>query len=152
MIDWSTIRQEYEQGASLRVLALKHGVSKSTIGEHKFKEGWTERTDSNGRTADIGKIMSIHQTSMPSDALTIAQGLLGDLAHLTQGEPARFSLGDHVKASRALSEYVRVLITAPREDTPHEKLSIPLDTISPHTRLAIQRLLAEDEHQEEGVG
>src|SRR5258708_325175 len=31
MIDWSVIRQEYEQGSSLRVLAAKHGVGKSTI-------------------------------------------------------------------------------------------------------------------------
>src|SRR6266705_2594723 len=40
MIDWVAIRQEYEQGASLRALALKHGVGKSTIERHAKMGQW----------------------------------------------------------------------------------------------------------------
>lgn len=44
--DWALIRAEYEQGASLRKLALKYGVSKSLIGKKKFEEQWTACVDS----------------------------------------------------------------------------------------------------------
>jgi hypothetical protein len=44
--DWFTIRADYEQGLSLRALAAKYGVSKSVIGDRKYREHWTqERTD-----------------------------------------------------------------------------------------------------------
>jgi hypothetical protein len=51
-IDWAQVRAEYEGGASLRTLAVKYGVSKSVIGERKYKEKWEQqhpdtRTDSN---------------------------------------------------------------------------------------------------------
>src|SRR5258708_4234496 len=44
-VDWAAIRADYEQGLSLRQLAAKYSVSKSVIGDRKFKEKWTERTD-----------------------------------------------------------------------------------------------------------
>lgn len=40
MADWQAIRQEYEQGASLRQLATKHSVSKSTIERHAKMGQW----------------------------------------------------------------------------------------------------------------
>lgn len=43
-VDWSAIRADYEQGMSLRQLSTKYGISKSVIGERKFKEHW-DRTD-----------------------------------------------------------------------------------------------------------
>lgn len=52
-VNWSAIRAEYENGSSLRQLAAKYGVSKSAIGERKYKEQWTERTPDTGhRTLD----------------------------------------------------------------------------------------------------
>lgn len=42
-VDWSIIRADYEGGMSLRALASKYGISKSVIGEHKYKEKWAER-------------------------------------------------------------------------------------------------------------
>ncbi len=45
-INWQQIRADYEAGMSLRALQAKYGVSKSAIGERKFKERW----DSPGRT------------------------------------------------------------------------------------------------------
>lgn len=50
-IDWQSIRDDYEQGASLRVLAAKYGVSKSVIGARKHKEKWTEPTRTKARTS-----------------------------------------------------------------------------------------------------
>lgn len=39
-VDWSAIRSDYEQGSSLRQLAGKYGVSKSAIGDRKYREQW----------------------------------------------------------------------------------------------------------------
>lgn len=47
-IDWTAIRTDYENGQSLRQLSETYGVSKSTIGERKYREQWYQnRTDSN---------------------------------------------------------------------------------------------------------
>jgi AraC-like DNA-binding protein len=53
-IDWQAIRADYESGVSLRQLASIYGVSKSAIGERKFKEKWTERTTKRPDTANSG--------------------------------------------------------------------------------------------------
>ena len=50
MADWQAIRTEYEQGASLRQLAVRYGVGKSTIAERKYKEQWERTADSGQRT------------------------------------------------------------------------------------------------------
>ena len=52
-VNWSAIRADYEAGGtSLRQLASKYGVSKTVIGERKFKEQWD---NPKGRTADSGQ-------------------------------------------------------------------------------------------------
>ena len=56
MADWQAIRQEYEQGASLRQLAARHGVSKSLIGKKKFEEQWTVSVDSGQRKAPVNEL------------------------------------------------------------------------------------------------
>lgn len=48
-IDWTAIRTDYENGLSLRQLAGKYNVSKTTIGERKYKEQW-QRAQSDNRT------------------------------------------------------------------------------------------------------
>src|SRR5260221_9584112 len=68
MIDWSVIRQEYEQGSSLRVLAAKHGVGKSTIAERKFKEQW-DKPDTGHRTPDAKQAQS-HTNRTPKKDLS----------------------------------------------------------------------------------
>jgi hypothetical protein len=150
MTDWSAIRNDYENGVSFRALAAKYDVSKTYIIEKRNKEEWNRPDRPTMTDRPFKKIVSIHSSSMPPDALAIAGSLLEDLAHLVQGEASRLDYSEHVKASRALSEYVKVLIVAPRETETQERLSIPLDTISPRTRLAIQRLLAEDEQEKVG--
>jgi hypothetical protein len=52
-VNWSQVRADYEAGGtSLRQLAAKYGVSKTVIGERKFKEQWD---NPKGRTADSGQ-------------------------------------------------------------------------------------------------
>ena len=46
MTDWKAIQSEYEQGTSLRSLATKHGVSKTTLIRKRDNEQWT--TDQTG--------------------------------------------------------------------------------------------------------
>src|SRR6266705_1522720 len=146
-INCDSIRADYEGGMSLRAVAAKHGVSKTYIIEKRNKEQWNRPDQPTMTDRPLKQIVSIHPSPMPPNAITIASNLLADLAHLVQGEESRLTYSDHVKASRALSEYVRVLIVAPREAETQERLSIPLDTISPRTRMAIQQLLAEDEQE-----
>lgn len=48
--DWYAIRSDYEQGLSLRALASKYGLSKSVIGDRKYKEQWQQDSRANKRT------------------------------------------------------------------------------------------------------
>jgi hypothetical protein len=49
-VDWTVIRADYESGLSLRSLAVKYNVSKSVIGERKFKEQWDQPKRTLNRT------------------------------------------------------------------------------------------------------
>jgi transposase len=66
MADWQAIRAEYEQGASLRTLAAKHGVSKTYIIEKRNKEEWN-RPDTDRPTA---KQTPPNETSTPKKDLS----------------------------------------------------------------------------------
>jgi len=68
MIDWAKIRTEYESGLSLRQLAVKYGVGKSTIAERKYKEQW-DRPDTGHRTPDA-KHAQINKNSTPKKDLS----------------------------------------------------------------------------------
>lgn len=65
-VDWSAIRADYEQGMTLRQLAGKYSISKTVIGERKYKEKWTERTkrtdndNPNGTTHDLNALVRVH--------------------------------------------------------------------------------------------
>lgn len=39
-VDWTLIRAEYEQGASVKSLARTHGLQRSTIQKRRDREGW----------------------------------------------------------------------------------------------------------------
>jgi AraC-like DNA-binding protein len=66
-INWAAIRADYENGLSLRALAAKYHVSKSAIGERKYKEKWDQfrtdnRTDtdnSKGTTRDVNAVARV---------------------------------------------------------------------------------------------
>jgi hypothetical protein len=149
MIDWSAIRQEYEQGASLRSLATKHEVSKTYIIEKRNKENWNrpDRPTANRPLTDRPPT-PIQHFPIPDDAATIARIGLHQLAQHLQTDDI-LPIASHKSLSDALAQYVKVLIVAPRETEAQDVLSVPLNKISPRTRLAIQRLLDEDAESQE---
>ncbi len=151
MPDWSAIRIDYEQGLSLRALAVKHGISKTVIGERKYNEQWTqERTADGQRTADrIPHAPKPFPLPMPGDAISIARIGLSQLAQHLQGDTI-LEVKDHKMLSDALAQYLKVLTTAPQEPEVKEGLTIPLEKLSPHTRMEIRRLLAEDAQERTG--
>jgi len=48
--DWQAIRADYEGGSSLRALAAKYDVSKSVIGDRKYREHWEQSNRTENRT------------------------------------------------------------------------------------------------------
>ncbi len=52
MADWQAIRQEYEQGSTLRALAVRHDVSKTTLIRKRNSEGWTTDRTTGPRTTN----------------------------------------------------------------------------------------------------
>ena len=72
-INWNAIRAEYISGASIRELAKKHGINKSSIGERCSAEKWT---DSRGKAADKARALSIQKTAeTAADNATLAANI-----------------------------------------------------------------------------
>ncbi len=140
MIDWQQLRSEYEQGASLRTLAAKHGISKSLIGKKKFHEQWTQpQVD---RIVDMPR--PVHSVS--TDIFVIADTLLYQVSqHLQEPLPMR----DLKSASDVLAACAKVKQVYPQEQETKDGLVIPLDRLSARARMEIRRLLAEDAEQQE---
>ena len=145
MADWNVIRQEYEQGASLRQLAARHDVPKTTLIRRRDAERWTKDRTIGPRTRpDHTPLSKPVHLPIPDDAVSIARIGLSQLAQHLQQDTI-LDLKDHKLLSDALSQYVKALITAPRENEVQDGLVLPLEKLLPSTRLEIRRLLAEDE-------
>lgn len=54
--DWAVIRADYEHGLSLRALAAKYGVSKTTLIRKRDSEGWTTDRTAGPRTTNQAQI------------------------------------------------------------------------------------------------
>jgi hypothetical protein len=150
MTDWNAIQDEYKAGASLRALAAKYDVPKTTLIRKRDAEGWTR---TGGPVLVHGPVDQEPPQGVqpPADALTIARLGLRQLALHLQGKDT-LSIATHKLLSDALSTYVKVLLMVPREIDPQEGITIPLEQLLPETRVAIRRLLAEDEQQQAGMG
>lgn len=125
--EWESIQREYEGGGiSLRQLAVKYGVSKSAIGDRKFREQWREPAKPDGRTPDKknpdtgqSNVSPIHALRlMPSPANAVAGATLGleDLLNLMQKSKGQMDFADHVKASGAMAQYNKIIINALPDD------------------------------------
>lgn len=159
MTDWSAIRSEYEQGASLRDIVAQHGSSIATISRVARHEGWI-RPVKPLQASELKQAMkqvkretplSPMPVSMPLDAVSIARAGLKQLAqHLQPESPDEIlPIASHKSLSDALAQYVKVLITAPSETGTEDGLVIPLERLLPETRAKIRLLLAEDEHMQQ---
>ncbi len=142
MIDWNALRSEYEQGASLRTLAAKYGISKSLIGKKKFQEQWTvPQVD---RRVDMPR--PVHRVS--TDVLILADMLLYQVSqHLQESLPMK----DLKSASDVLAACAKVKQTYPQEQETQDGLVIPYIRISAHARMEIRRILMEDEQRKEQI-
>src|SRR5260221_2176273 len=145
MVDWNVIRQEDEQGkGTLRSLATKYDISKTTLIRKRNSEGWTADRTNGPRTGPPTPLSGPLHLPIPDDAATIARIGLHQLAQHLQTDEI-LPISSHQALSDALAQYVKVLIVAPREIEAQDVLSVPLNKISPRTRIAIQQLLDEDE-------
>jgi len=151
LTDWSVIRQEYEQGATLRALAAKHDVSKTTLIRKRDSEGWTKDQPTGPRTGPHTPTGGPLHLPVSDDAATIARIGLHQLALHLQADNI-LPIASHKSLSDALAQYVKVLVTAPRETETQDGLVIPLEKLLPSTRRAIRQLLSEDEQAQREVG
>ncbi len=124
-IDWPSIKKDYEQGMSLRSLSTHYGPGKSTIHERALAEQWTRpdvtRTpDIQPRRTSDKKERTSSRTSprtepeQPPDPTTVdlarvAIGQLSDIAKVPM------DLKEHTLFAQALSQYNKVIVTAPQE-------------------------------------
>ncbi len=120
-IDWPSIKNDYEQGMSLRSLSTHYGPGKSTIHERALAEQWTRpdvtRTPDiqTRRTSDKKERTSPRtESEQPPDPTTVglarvAIGQLSDIAKVPM------DLKEHTLFAQALSQYNKVIVTAPQE-------------------------------------
>ena len=94
-IDWNKIRAEYIGGASIREIAKKHGISKTSIGKRCAAEKWTaSRTEAADRSRTM-VIQKIAETAVDNATLAanikrmgleIIAGLFEDFASVKATE------------------------------------------------------------------
>ena len=148
-IDWKAIKADYEQGQlSQSALAKKHGISRTAIQKRAMKESWVAGCRLQVADATPPPPTKPTPLTLPADAITIAQIGLSQLAQHLQADEI-LSISSHKSLSDALAQYVKVLITAPRETEAQDGLVIPLEKLLPSTRMEIRRLLAEDERRQQ---
>jgi hypothetical protein len=157
-VDWGAIRAEYEAGTmSLRRLALAHGVSKTYLIERRDRENWQKPTTDRPPTDHLIKPISRGSkggtkvpttppltTPAPRAALEIARlglALLGQCANVES-----LTLNEHKLLADSLSQYVKVLVTAPQDDG-SQGIMIDLAKLSPAKRIALKQLLAAPESE-----
>ncbi len=126
-INWTAIRADYEAGASLRALAGKYGVSKSVIGERKFKEQWDTHKDK--RTPVSSQRLSNPPTRDASAAQRVALALGLRARKLTYGEIAKqcgYNSADTCR--KAIQRELQRVVVASVEELRREELYL-LDTL-----------------------
>ena len=157
-VDWDAIRADYEAGKmSLRRLALFYGVSKTYLIERRDKENWRKPTTDRPPTDHIVKPASSRARSekkepttppltrpAPRAALEIARSGLALLGQCVDVES--LTLTEHKLVADSLSQYVKVLVTAP-PDEGSQGIMIDLAKLSPAKRLALKQLLSEPESE-----
>lgn len=130
--DWEVIRHDYEQGASLRLLEERYGVSKSTIDRHAKTGQWdgTARNGTAGQSAEVIPLRVV-RNELPSIASAVDGANLGitALVQYLRVHAKEMDLSDHVKAATALSQYNRIIVNAEPADEEQEDTNlITVDT------------------------
>ncbi len=139
MVDWTTIRQEYEAGDSLRVLSARHGVPTTTLHRRMHKEQWNKPAEHISGTVE----QSIPPTA---DAVAIANALLSLLLeHVGRKD---LDLKAIKSISDSLSSCQRVIIAAgPAAQEPRHSYLAPefIAALEPGERDHLQAIFAQAE-------
>ncbi len=137
--NWTAIRQEYEQGDSLRVLAARHGVGVTTIHDRSKSEHWV-------RTLGERKTNTERPPIPTDDAFSLARYALHKLIELAQGD---LDLKDHKLLSDALSQYNKVIAAAPPQPTSQSSYIAPelIAVMTPQEQDMVQKILSEAEQR-----
>lgn len=101
--NWTAIRQEYERGDSLRVLAARHGVPTTTLHRKSQKEQWNKPAEQQHGTVE-------QPLPLTPDALSIAHAVLRSLKEAIGRKD--LELKDIKMLSDSLSACQKVIIAA----------------------------------------
>lgn len=157
-VDWTAIRTDYENGLSLRQLAAKYSVSKSVIGERKYKEQWdapdkrTPLSNQNIPNRDVNAgvraalAMKLRAGKMTYDAIAKQCGY-----------------GSASACRKAIQRELQRVVVASAEDLRHEELSMldqlqmecwamAMDRENTYRTFAMDRLLAISKRRSELMG
>jgi len=137
--NWESIRTEYEQGDSLRVLAARHGVGVTTIHDRSKSERWV-------RTLGERKTNTERPPIPTDDAFSLARFALHKLIELAQGD---LDLKDHKLLSDALSQYNKVIAAAPPQPSSQSSYIAPelISVMTPQEQDMVQKILSEAEQR-----
>ena len=137
--NWESIRTEYEQGDSLRVLAARHGVGVTTIHDRSKSERWV-------RTLGERKTNTERPPIPTDDAFSLSRFALHKLIELAQGD---LDLKDHKLLSDALSQYNKVIAAAPPQPSSQSSYIAPelISVMTPQEQDMVQKILSEAEQR-----
>jgi hypothetical protein len=144
--DWAAIESEYRAGPlSLRSIALKYGVPRSTIADKAKAEGW-KRSPSIVLRPGPGRTKPALPDAEHLSAAAIAQYCLHGLAQLVE---QGLSLVDYKVLSDALASFHKILITSsPVQEQRLSYLSPELiGAMSSQEQEIVQKILAAAEQR-----
>lgn len=105
MANWEAIQADYEHGMSLRLLASKYAVPKTTIHEHALAGQWTRTADGQqGGQRTPPKFTDVPPTT---EIGSLASKMVGELAKIAN---APLELKEHKLFADALSQYGKILL------------------------------------------
>lgn len=123
--DWQAIRHDYESGLSLRTLAAKYNVKKSTIYDHVQAENWQKpdrtpagqpdtKVPENRTPRPATEEAPLEADSEENPTATLARGMVKQLAAIVQRatiaeEP--LDLREHKLFADSLSQYHKIIVT-----------------------------------------
>jgi hypothetical protein len=125
MPDWEAIQQEYEAGGiSLRALAAKYAIPLSTLYDRSRKWNRTSPNTEQQKKPNTDQFqLQLVKMEAPSPANAVEAAHLGITILVTyiKQHQKEMDLSDHVKAANALSQYNKIIINAPPDETGEEE-------------------------------
>lgn len=120
-LDWNAVRADYENGMTIRQLAAKYDISKSVIGERKYKEQWQQNRTKNRTNATAQGIPNRDVNA----SFRVAEALKLRAKRSTYQEIAiRCGYSDASAARHAIKRELERVVADSVEEMRHEELLI----------------------------